>query len=64
MKVFTMEQVTKTQGEKLLFKNISFSISEGEKIGIIGINGTGKSTLLNIIAGQGGYRSWGENSSK
>ena len=47
-----MDQVTKTQGEKLLFKNISFSISEGEKIGIIGINGTGKSTLLNIIAGQ------------
>lgn len=52
MKVFSMEQVTKTHGEKLLFKDISFSISEGEKIGIVGINGTGKSTLLNIIAGQ------------
>lgn len=51
MKVFSMEQVTKTQGEKLLFKDISFSISEGEKIGIVGINGTGKSTLLHIIAG-------------
>ena len=51
MKVFSMEQVTKTHGEKLLFKNISFSISDGEKIGIVGINGTGKSTLLNIIAG-------------
>jgi len=50
MKVFSMEKVTKTQGEKLLFKDISFSISEGEKIGIVGINGTGKSTLLNIIA--------------
>ena len=46
-----MEQVTKTQGEKLLFKDISFSISEGEKIGVVGINGTGKSTLLHIIAG-------------
>ncbi|MFJ8245097.1 ABC-F family ATP-binding cassette domain-containing protein [Peribacillus asahii] len=52
MKVFSMEKVTKTQGEKLLFKDISFSISEGEKIGIVGINGTGKSTLLNIIAGK------------
>lgn len=51
MKVYSMDQVTKTQGEKLLFKDISFSISEGEKIGIVGINGTGKSTLLNIIAG-------------
>ena len=51
MKVFSMEHVMKTQGEKLLFKDVSLSISEGEKIGIVGINGTGKSTLLNIIAG-------------
>lgn len=51
MKVFSMEHVTKTHGEKLLFKDISISISEGEKIGIVGINGTGKSTLMNIIAG-------------
>ncbi|WP_110927743.1 ABC-F family ATP-binding cassette domain-containing protein [Bacillus massiliglaciei] len=52
MKVYSMEHVTKTQGEKLLFKEISFSVPQGEKIGIVGINGTGKSTLLNIIAGK------------
>lgn len=51
MKVYAMENVTKMQGEKLVFENISFSILEGNKIGIIGVNGTGKSTLLNIIAG-------------
>ncbi|MGE8077806.1 ABC-F family ATP-binding cassette domain-containing protein [Peribacillus loiseleuriae] len=51
MKVFAMENVTKMQGEKLVFEDLSFSISEGNKIGIIGVNGTGKSTLLNIIAG-------------
>ncbi|RFU65463.1 ABC-F family ATP-binding cassette domain-containing protein [Peribacillus glennii] len=51
MKVFRIENLEKIQGEKLLFKDISFSITEGDKIGIIGVNGTGKSTLLNIIAG-------------
>ena len=51
MKVYSMEHVTKTHGDKLLFQDVSFSISEGEKIGIIGINGTGKTTLMNIIAG-------------
>ncbi|PLT34943.1 ABC-F family ATP-binding cassette domain-containing protein [Bacillus sp. V5-8f] len=51
MKVFSIENLEKMQGEKLLFKDISFSITEGDKIGIIGVNGTGKSTLLNIIAG-------------
>jgi ABC transport system ATP-binding/permease protein len=51
MNVFTMEGVTKTVGEKELFQHISFSITEGDKIGILGINGTGKTTLLNVIAG-------------
>ncbi|RFU69697.1 ABC transporter ATP-binding protein [Peribacillus saganii] len=50
MKIYSMEDVTKYHGEKLLFSSISFSITEGDKIGIIGVNGTGKSTLLNIIA--------------
>lgn len=43
--------LTKTIGEKTLFKDISFTIVSGEKVGLIGINGTGKSTLLSIIAG-------------
>lgn len=43
---------TKTVGEKTLFKDIDFTIVEGERAGLIGINGTGKSTLLSILAGQ------------
>lgn len=43
---------TKTVGEKTLFKDIEFTIVEGERAGLIGINGTGKSTLLSIIAGK------------
>ncbi|AFQ45871.1 ABC-F family ATP-binding cassette domain-containing protein [Desulfosporosinus meridiei] len=51
MNVLTAENLTKGYGEKILFKEISFGIDEGEKIGIIGVNGTGKSTLLKILAG-------------
>ena len=47
----TIENISKSYSVKTLRKNISFGISEGEKIGIIGVNGTGKSTLLKIIAG-------------
>ena len=47
----TIENISKSYSVKTLLKNISFGISEGEKIGIIGVNGTGKSTLLKIIAG-------------
>ena len=39
-------------GEKLLLDDVSFSIEKGDKIGLIGVNGTGKSTLLSIIAFQ------------
>ena len=42
---------TKTVGDKTLFRNIDFTITEGERAGLIGINGTGKSTLLSILAG-------------
>lgn len=55
MNVLTMEGLTKTIGEKTLFNDISFSITEGDKIGVLGINGTGKSTLLNVIAGIDDY---------
>lgn len=51
MKMLTVENVSKTYGEKQLFNNISFTIAEKERVGLIGINGTGKSSLLKIIAG-------------
>lgn len=46
-----MENISKSYGEKILFTDISFSIADKQRIGIIGVNGTGKSTLLKIIAG-------------
>ncbi|EUJ49385.1 ABC-F family ATP-binding cassette domain-containing protein [Paenilisteria rocourtiae] len=51
MKQLKVENLTKTYGEKSLFENVTFAITEGERIGVIGVNGTGKSTLLSIIAG-------------
>ncbi|MEK9198118.1 ABC-F family ATP-binding cassette domain-containing protein [Ureibacillus sp. 179-F W5.1 NHS] len=47
-----VSNLTKTVGDKTLFKNIEFTIYEGERAGLIGINGTGKSTLLSILAGE------------
>lgn len=51
MNLLTIEHLTKSYTERLLFDDTSFSMSEGDKIGLIGINGTGKSTLLRIVAG-------------
>ena len=51
MNLVTIEHLTKSYTERLLFDDPSFSINEGEKIGLIGVNGTGKSTLLKIVAG-------------
>lgn len=51
MKMISVEHVTKTYGEKELFNDISFTIAEKERVGLIGINGTGKSSLLKVIAG-------------
>ena len=51
MSVLVAEKISKRYSEKILFDEISLAINEGEKIGLIGINGTGKSTLLKVIAG-------------
>ena len=51
MNILNLEHISKTFGEKRIFDDISYGIHDGDKIGIIGINGTGKTTLLKIIAG-------------
>ena len=51
MNILNIEHVSKIFGEKTIFDDVSFGIQEGDKIGIIGINGTGKTTLLRMIAG-------------
>lgn len=51
MNILNIEHVSKVFGEKKIFDDVSYGIHEGDKIGIIGINGTGKTTLLKIIAG-------------
>lgn len=51
MNLLTIEHLTKSYTERLLFEDTDFSIQAGEKVGLIGINGTGKSTLLKIAAG-------------
>lgn len=50
--ILTIKNFSKSITDKVLFDNADFSINEGEKIGIIGVNGTGKSTLLKIISGE------------
>lgn len=51
MSILQVENLYKTYGEKVLFDHISFTIAEKQRIGLIGVNGTGKSTLLKVIAG-------------
>ncbi|MFC0272908.1 ABC-F family ATP-binding cassette domain-containing protein [Metabacillus herbersteinensis] len=51
MSIISVENLYKTYGEKVLFDHISFSIAEKQRIGLIGVNGTGKSTLLKVLAG-------------
>ena len=51
MNLLTMEQVTKSYTDRVLLDQVDFSINENEKIGVIGVNGMGKSTLLKVAAG-------------
>ena len=50
-----VDNLTKSFGDLVLFENISFGIAEGQRVGLIAKNGTGKTTLLNVIAGKEGY---------
>ena len=50
MNILNIEHISKIFGEKVIFDDVSYGIHEGDKIGIIGINGTGKTTLLKVIA--------------
>lgn len=51
MNLLTIKDMSKAYTDKILFDKVDFSINENEKIGVIGINGTGKSTLLKIVSG-------------
>ena len=49
--ILTIENLCKTYGEKILFSDVNFSLTDGDKIGIVGVNGTGKSTFIKVVAG-------------
>ncbi|WP_433943719.1 ABC-F family ATP-binding cassette domain-containing protein [Paenibacillus sp. SN-8-1] len=51
MNIMTVEQISKSFGEKVLFQGASFGMEDQDKIGVVGVNGTGKSTFLRVIAG-------------
>ncbi|MBK6264757.1 ABC-F family ATP-binding cassette domain-containing protein [Marivirga sp. S37H4] len=52
MNYLSVENLTKSFGDRVLFKNISFGLAQGDKMALVGINGSGKSTLLKILTGE------------
>lgn len=52
MSLLTVEELSHTFGDRVLFKNVSFRLLPGEHVGLVGANGVGKSTLMNILTGQ------------
>ena len=65
MNLLSIENLAKSYGERVLFEKGSFGVDEGDKIGLIGINGTGKSTFLKVVAGveppDAGKINWSSN---
>jgi len=51
MPVLSARHVSKTYGPQTLFSDVSITVTRGERVGLLGINGTGKSTLLRVLAG-------------
>ena len=51
MNILNAEKISKSYGEKVLFSQVTLGVNKGDKIGVIGVNGTGKSTFLKIVAG-------------
>ena len=58
MNLLTVDHITKVYTQRELFHDASFYLQDGEKVGIIGINGTGKSTLLKIMADSESQDDW------
>lgn len=54
--ILQVENLTKRFGQRILFQDINFSVNEGDKIGLVAKNGTGKTTLLKVLAGQEDYQ--------
>ena len=52
MNYLSVEQVAKSYGERLLFRDLSFGINQGQKVGFVAKNGTGKTSLLNMLSGK------------
>jgi ATPase subunit of ABC transporter with duplicated ATPase domains len=50
--ILTAQSLRKTWGEKIVFRDLSFSLDQGQKVGLLGSNGSGKSTLLKVLAGR------------